>query len=89
MLCVSFVYLGRLPRMGYKYGSILVSNRLLHYSASFEILQAKVKCHISVGPARPVPRALNNHYSGCGGPINFIFHVFYLGLLSEHLGQLS
>ena len=29
------------------------------YSSSFEILQAKVKCHLSVGPARPVQRALN------------------------------
>ena len=27
------------------------------------MLQAKVKCHLSVGPARPVPRALNKHYS--------------------------
>ena len=28
---------------------------------------------ISVGPARPVPRALNKHYSARGGPIIFSF----------------
>ena len=26
----------------------------IHYSSSFEVLQAKVKCLLSVGPARPV-----------------------------------
>ena len=57
----------------------------IHHSGSFDILQAKVKCHLSVGSARPVPRALNNHYSARGGPIN----VFYLGLLGEHLRQVS
>ena len=40
-----------------------------HYSDSFGILQANVKCHLSVGPARPVPRTLNKHYSARGGPI--------------------
>ena len=42
-------------------------------SGSFEILQAEVKCHLSVGPARPVPRALNKHYSARVGPINVSF----------------
>ena len=32
----------------------------IHYSGPFAVLQAKVKCHLSVGPARPVPRALTN-----------------------------
>ena len=44
-----------------------------HYSSPFEILQAKVKCLLSVGPARPVTRALNKHYSARGGPINISF----------------
>ena len=41
-----------------------------HHSASFEALQAKVKCLLPAGPARPVPRTLNKHYSARGGPIN-------------------
>ena len=45
----------------------------IHHSGSFEILQAKIKCHLSVGPARPVPRALNKHYSARGGSINVSF----------------
>ena len=45
----------------------------IHHSGPFEVLQAKVKCHSSVGPARPVPRALNKHYSVRGGPINVSF----------------
>ena len=47
-----------------------------HYSGSFDILQAKVKCHLSVGPARPVPRALNKHYFARGGPITVSFMYF-------------
>ena len=39
------------------------------YSGSFEVLHAKVKCLLSVGPARPVPRALNKQYSARGGRI--------------------
>ena len=45
----------------------------IRYSGSFDILQAKVKCHLSVGSARPVPRALNKHYSARGGSINVSF----------------
>ena len=45
----------------------------IRYSDSFEILQAKVICHLSVRPARPVPRALNKHYSARGGPIHVSF----------------
>ena len=45
----------------------------IRYSDSFEISRAKVICHLSVGPARPVPRALNKHYSARGGPINVSF----------------
>ena len=46
------------------------------YSGLFEVLQAKFKCHLSVGPARPVRRALNKHYSARGGPINVSFMYF-------------
>ena len=42
----------------------------IHHSRSFEVLQANVKCHLLVGPARPVTSALNKHYSAHGGPIN-------------------
>ena len=45
----------------------------IHRSGSFEALRAKVKCLLSVRPARPVPRALNKHYSARGGPINVSF----------------
>ena len=45
----------------------------IHHSGSFEVLQAKVECLLSVGPARPVPSALNKHYSARGGPINVSF----------------
>ena len=47
-----------------------------HHSGSFDILQAKVKCHSSVGPARPVPHALNKHYSARGESINVSFMYF-------------
>ena len=33
----------------------------IHCSGSFEVLQAKIKCHLWVGPARLFPRALNKH----------------------------
>ena len=56
--------------------SFTIAIDYIHYSGSFEILQAKVKCHLSVGPARPVPRALNKHYSARGGPINVSFMCF-------------
>ena len=42
-------------------------------SSSFEVLQAKVKCLLSVEPARQVPRALNKDYSARGGPNNVSF----------------
>ena len=45
----------------------------IHHSGSFEILQAKVKCHSSLGPARPVPRVLNKHYSARGVSIDVSF----------------
>ena len=45
----------------------------IHHSGSFEVLQAKVKSLLSVGPANPSPRALNKHYSARGGPINVSF----------------
>ena len=45
----------------------------IHHFGSFEVLQAKVECLLSVGPARPVPRALNKHYSARGGPIKVSF----------------
>ena len=48
----------------------------IHHSGSFEVLQAKVKCHLSVGPARPVPRVLNKHYSARGGSIHVSFMYF-------------
>ena len=45
----------------------------IHHSGPFEVLQAKIKCLLSVEPARPVPRALNKHYSARGEPINVSF----------------
>ena len=42
----------------------------IRYSRSFEVLQAKVKSLLSVGTARPVPRAMDKPYSARGGPIN-------------------
>ena len=48
----------------------------LHHYASFAILQAKVKCHLSVGPARTVTRSLNKQYSARGGPIEVSFMYF-------------
>ena len=45
----------------------------IHHHGSFEVLQAKVKCPLSVGPARSAPRALNKYYSARGGPINVYF----------------
>ena len=45
----------------------------IHRSGSFDILQAKVNCHLSVRPVRPVPRALNKHYSARGELINVSF----------------
>ena len=45
----------------------------IHHSRSFEVLQAKVKCHLSVGPARPVPHASNKQHSARGGLINVSF----------------
>ena len=50
----------------------LAIDYILYYD-SLEILQAKVECLLSVGPARPVPRALKKHYSARGGPINVSF----------------
>ena len=49
--------------------SFIIAIDYFHHSGSFDILQAKVKCHQSVGPACPVPRALNKHYSAHRGPI--------------------
>ena len=46
------------------------------YAGSFEILQAKVKLLLSVGPVRPVPCALNKYYSARGGPINVSYMYF-------------
>ena len=45
----------------------------LRYCGSFEVLQAEVNCHLSVGPARLVLCVLNKHYSAHGGPINVSF----------------
>ena len=45
----------------------------IRYSGSFEVLQAKVNCLLSVVPARPVPRAFNKHYSARGEPTNVSF----------------
>ena len=43
----------------------------IRYSGSFDILQAKVKRLLSVGTVRPVPCALNKHYSARGGPFMY------------------
>ena len=53
--------------------SFIIAIDYIPHSGSLDILQAKVKCHLSVGPARPVPRALNKHYSPRGGPNNVSF----------------
>ena len=53
--------------------SFLIIIDFVHHSSSFEVLKAKVICLLSVGPARPVSRNLNKHYSGRGGPINVSF----------------
>ena len=58
--------------------SFTLAINYMHHSDSFEVLQAKVKC-LSVGPVRPVPRALNKHYSARGGPINVSFMYFTWG----------
>ena len=47
-----------------------------HRSGSFEILQAKVKCLLSVESTRPVPRASNKHHAARGRPINVSFVYF-------------
>ena len=51
----------------------------IRYSGSFDIIQAKIKCLLSVGPARPVPRALNKHYATRCEPINVSFMYFTKG----------
>ena len=56
--------------------SFLLAIDYIHHSGSFDKLQAKVKCHSSVGPARPVPRVLNKHYSARSGSINVSFMYF-------------
>ena len=53
--------------------SFLLIIDFIHHSGSFEIIQAKVKFLLSVGPTRPVPRALNKRYSARGGLINVCF----------------
>ena len=45
----------------------------IRYHGSFEVLQAKIRCHLSVGSARRVPRALNKHYSARGEPTDLSF----------------
>ena len=44
----------------------------LRYHGSFEVLQAKVKCPLSVGPASPVPPTLNKHFSARGGQFMYL-----------------
>ena len=51
----------------------------IHHSGSFEVLQAKVKCLLSVGPACSVPRALSKHYSARGVSINVSFMYITYG----------
>ena len=58
----------------------------IRYSGSFDILQPKVKCHLSVGPVRPVPRTLKQTLLRAWWIDQCIFHVYYLGSLGEHLG---
>ena len=56
----------------------------IHRSGSFEVLQAKVKCHFSARPAslkQALPHAWWTDFC--------VFHVFYLGLVGKHLGQVS
>ena len=53
-----------------------ISINYFRYSGSFDILQAKVKRLLSVGPVRPGPCALDKHYSARGGPIYKSFMYF-------------
>ena len=69
MICVSFVYLKRSPPCVTNTVFFTLAIDYIHHFGSFEVLQAKVKCHLSVGPVRPVPRALNKHYFAHRGPI--------------------
>ena len=69
MICVLFVYLRRLFPHGLQIVSIALVIDYTHDSVYFEVLQAKVKCHLSVGPARPVPCALNKQNSARPGPV--------------------
>ena len=59
----------------------------IYHSGSFEILQAKVKCHLSVGPASQVPYALNKHYFARAGLINVSFMYITQGCLVNLLGK--
>ena len=63
--------------MDYKYCSFLVCKRVHSALRFVEITEAKFKCHLSVGTARPVPRAVNKHYFARGGPINVPFMYIY------------
>ena len=62
----------------------LIAINYIRYSGSFDILQAKVKRLLSVGPVRLKQTSLRARWTNL-----CIFHVFYLGLLGEHLGQVS
>ena len=73
--------------MGYKYGFFHVINRL-HSSFRFVWgITSQGKMPLSVGPVRPVPRALNKHYSARGGPINISFVYITQGCYVNILGK--
>ena len=56
----------------------------IDHSGSFEILQATVKCLLSVGPACLKQTLLRAWWVD-----QCIFHVYYFGVLGEHLRQVS
>ena len=67
MICLLKVVIPAWVTNTFPFLSVIAYTR---YSESFAILQAMVKCLSTVGPVRPVRRALNKHYSARCGPIN-------------------
>ena len=56
----------------------------IHHSDSFEVLQAKVNCLLLVGPACLKQTLLRSWWTD-----QCTFHIIQLGLLGEHLGEVS
>ena len=73
MLRVLLVYLRRLPRKDYKYGSIHNRNRL-HSSFRFvRDVTSQSQMSVICQARASGPRVLNKHYSARSGPITVSF----------------